>query len=495
MQKIMESSEINSNNEVSNDVEDVSPNSKLDVDHSNSNSTNTNNIFLSNNNLNHEDKVILNKDNPPNSFRELSIVFSKSNITRILNIYGLTYDTVLLELVNYGKQNPIINNEEAESIISRFLEIGLVENLYEDCVTSFINRYRDCSINSIVSYHIRKSNSKAKRNSNIIGTTNLIFNINVDRLRTLCFGIEPNDMTFNPLEDREIYILDYVKVYWILYMLLVFYKICEIAPDDETSFFEHFRIVIQLAMFTGMKMFVQFELSCHYGELYEELKELKPYNGKYMFVEDIVDKQQICFTMKNADFLNEAYRKEYKNPKSIPVTKDVKIDKHVDIGFYIMKGSCENSVLFEVSISGQNPIGRIFSCETNPEIVINMTNMYYYGLPVIQPVVFLFRQILAYSQDSNKLSYYTEIHNYLKQFKGKRIRNLVPKYLEIIILLLYEQPNAEELEQYISKHFAPTDKVQKAEFRRIYKELVKKLAPKEICLIDKLKKELWNIVW
>lgn len=463
---------------------------------SENNLPNTNNIFLHANNLNHDDKVILNKCNPPSSFREVSIAFSKSNVSRILNVKGITYGAVSKQLEKYGKRKPGISKEVVERIVYDFIEVVGVGNYEEGVVTSFINMYQDGSINSILSYHIRKANSKAKRNSDVVGTTNLIFNFNVDYLREFYFGIEPNDITFDPYSDREMFIIeDYVSMYWTFYMLLVFYKICGITPDDEHSFFKHFHSVIQLAMFTGMKMFVQFELTCHYGELYEELKGFKPINDKYMFVDDVMDKQQLYFVMKNADFLNEAYRKEYNNPPSIPITKDVKTDKHIDIEFCVKKGNVYNSVLFEVAISGQNPIGRIYSCETDPEIVINMTNMYHYGLTVINPVVYLLRQVLAYSKDEGKISYYTEIHNYLQQFKGKRVRNLVPKHLEIILLILYERPNKEELEQYINEHFAPTDKAQKAEFRRIYKELEIVLQPKEIRLTDKLREELWNIVW
>jgi hypothetical protein len=109
--------------------------------------------------------------------------------------------------------------------------------------------------------------------------------------------------------------------------------------------------------------------------------------------------------------------------------------------------------------------------------------------------VYLFRQILAYSKDEGRISYYTEIHNYLQQFQWKKVRNIVPKYLEIILLILYQRPNKKELEEYVNEHFSQTDKVQKAEFRKIYKELEKALQPKEVRLIDKLKEELWNIVW
>ncbi len=486
----MESLEINSPYKKIDDFGD----SKSEGYERSDNHHNINNIFLFGNNLNH-DEVILNKCNPQSSFREVSIVFSKNNVINILSIKNIIYKTVSFELAEYGKQKPVIAKEKVQRIISQYVETVGRNSFSNDVVTSFIDLYQDGFINSILSYHLKKANAKGKRNSNIVGVENIICNFNINNLREICFGIQPNDMTFNPLEDREIFILDYVSMYWKLYMLLVFYEICKVAQKDEVSFFKQFHRVIQLAMFTGMKMFVQFELTRHYGELYEELKGFKTKDDKYMFVEDVRDKQQLYFIMKNADFLNEAYRKEYNNPPSIPITKDVKTDKHLDIEFCVMKGSTDNSVLFEVVISGQNPIGRIYSCETDPEIVINMTNMNYYGLPIVQPVVYLFRQIFAYSEDEGKTSYYTEIHNYLQRFKGEKVRNLVPKYLEIILLILHERPNKEELEQYISEHFSPTDKVQRAEFRRIYKELERVLQPKKVRLIDKLKGELWDIVW
>ncbi|MCM1264752.1 MAG: hypothetical protein NC200_01015 [Candidatus Gastranaerophilales bacterium] len=461
---------------------------------SESNLHNINNIFLHGNNLNFKN-ILVNKCNPPNSFREVSLAFSKGNICRILKVQGIDYYTVSKQLEKYGKRKPFINQEEVGRILDKYINVVGINSFDDDVVTSFINMYQDGSINSILSYHMIKANAKVKRNSDVVGATNLICNFNVDNFRKFCFGIDPSDMNFNATADREIFILDYVSIYWELYMLLVFYMICKIATDNEDSFFEHFHRVIQLAMFTGKKMFVQFELTRHYGELYEELRGFKPINDKYMFVDDVMDKQQLYFIMKNANFLNEAYRKEYNNPTSIPITEDVKADKHIDIEFCIKKGSIDNSVLFEVAISGQNPIGRIYSTLTDPEIVINMTNIYHYGLSVVQPVVYLFRQLLAYSKDEEKISYYTEIHNYLQQFKGKIVRNLVSKQLEVILLILYERPNKEELEQYINEYFALTDKVQKAEFRRIYKELEIVLQPKKVRLIDRLREELWNIVW
>ncbi len=480
----MESLELSSLGEEFDDLDDLEGYVDKRVD----NCPNINNIFLSANNLN-QHNIIISKHNPANSFRGISLAFSKGNVSRILKLQGIVYNDVSSSLAKYGKHLPLVNERVVRSYSN-------AQGFDEDVVTSFIHLCKEGLINSIISYYIKKANAKSKRNSDIIGVENIICNFNIDKLREICFGIQPNDMTFNPLDDREIFIIeDYVRIYWNLYMLLVFHKICEIAPDNETSFFEQFHRVIQLAMFTGMKMFVQFELTRHYGELYEELREFKTINDKYMFVDDVQDKQQLYFIMKNADFLNEAYRKEYNNPPSIPITKDVKTDKHIDIEFCVMKGSIDNSVLFEVAISGQNPIGRIYSCETNPETVINMTNMYYYGLSIVQPVVYLFRQILNYSKDEGKTSYYTEIHNYLQRFKGKRVRNLVPKYLEIILLILHERPSKEELEQYISEHFSPTDKVQKAEFRRIYEELEAILHPKEVRLIDKLREEFWKIVW
>ena len=94
-------------------------------------------------------------------------------------------------------------------------------------------------------------------------------------------------------------------------MLLVFYKVCGIAQANELPFFEHFHNVINLALISGMKMFVQLDLKCSYGELYQELRGFKPMNPKYMSVDDIGTHQQIYFRIKNSDFLTEAYQNDY----------------------------------------------------------------------------------------------------------------------------------------------------------------------------------------
>ncbi len=113
----------------------------------------------------------------------------------------------------------------------------------------------------------------------------------------------------------------------------------------------------------------------------------------------------------------------------------------------------------------------------------------------LKPTIYLFRQVLNYSEDNNISSYYTELQAYLKRFKGKRIRNFVPKYLSKILLIIFKRPNKEELEEIINKNFKATDKVQKAEFRKIYNELEIALKPKKERVVDRLRKELWQYVW
>ncbi len=125
----------------------------------------------------------------------------------------------------------------------------------------------------------------------------------MDNFREICFDVSPDNMNFNPLEDKEMFIVeDYVRIYWNLYMLLVFYKICAITQDNKNSFFELFHNIIGLAMIVGMKMFVQLELAFSYGELYEEIKGFKTINSKYLFSKDLPDKQQIHFAIKKCGF-------------------------------------------------------------------------------------------------------------------------------------------------------------------------------------------------
>ena len=170
-------------------------------------------------------------------------------------------------------------------------------------------------------------------------------------------------MTFDRIGDETYLVIDnYVRVFWELYMLIVFYKICKVSQENKTHFFNVFRAFIRLALITGMKMFMYLELNCCYGELYEELKGFKPLNPNYLFVEDIPDKQQIHFYIKNSDFLTEAYRKEYSYAVSISKEYDepLKTDKHIDIEFCIMKGVNNTSAMVEVTFSGQNSLGRIY---------------------------------------------------------------------------------------------------------------------------------------
>ena len=160
-----------------------------------------------------------------------------------------------------------------------------------------------------------------------------------------------------------------------------------------------------------------------------------------------------------------------------------------------MRGNNDNKALFELTISGQYPLGRIYSSDTNPEVNINLNNMYAYGLSIIPPIVYLFRTCLNYSKDLEIKSYYTELQAYLEKYKGIKTHGLVPKLLSVMLLAIHKRPNEEELTTILNKYFKPTDKIQKAEFRKLYKDIETSLAKKKDRLIDKMREELWRIVW
>ena len=466
----------------------------------------TNNIFLNVHNLNHDNNKIIDKEerciinliNPPNAYRELSIVFGYNNIKQILK-GKIEYQTLINKLKYRGKHKIPLDVNELKRVVYKY--INTVKDLNqrpfsyfdEDVVSSFINYYKDGSINSIVSYYIKKAQAKNKNNSKL---DNIIFTFNVDTFRTIHFGITPDNFNFNPHDDREIFILDYIRMYWELYMLLVFTHICNISQEDEEAYFIKFYKVITLAVFTGMKMFLQLELNRSYGEFYEELKGFKTKDNKYLSDSGTKERQQITFKIKNSDFLTEAYKQEYQgaicNDKRIG---EVKNDKHIDILLTIMRGSNDNKALFELTISGQYPLGRIYSSDTNPEVNINLNNMYAYGLLVMQPIIYLFRTCLNYSKDLEIKSYYTELQTHLEKYKGIKTHGLVPKLLSVILLAIHKRPNEEELTTILNKYFKTTDKAQKAEFRKLYKDIETSLAKKKDRLIDKMREELWRIVW
>ena len=469
------------------------------------NASTINNIFQLENNLNHELNVIDNNEyrviknhlGIPTSIREVSVVFAKHNTTSILRELRIAYVDVTSELAQYGKRMPVYSNEEIEEIVKEYSSV-VAQNLDDDVVAQFINMCKEGSVNSIVSYYIKKANARSKRNSTTVGIENICFKFNVDKFRELNNDISQDDMTFDRIGDETYLVIDnYVRVFWELYMLLVFYKICKVSQENKTHFFNVFRAFIRLALITGMKMFMYLELNCCYGELYEELKGFKPLNPNYLFVEDIPDKQQIHFYIKNSDFLTEAYRKEYSYAVSISKEYDepLKTDKHIDIEFCIMKGVNNTSAMVEVTFSGQNSLGRIYHGETNPHAVVNFENSYNYDFVTPNAMMFLFRTVLKYSKDEGSTSYYTELSTFIKQYKASRKRNLIPKLLSVIFPILHQRPNEENLKEILNKYFKSTDKALKTEYRKLFEELNKVLQPKQMRTIERLRRELSDYVW
>ena len=456
----------------------------------------TNNIFLLHNNL-HEKRYKKILKHTIYGFKEVSLSFSLHNINRILSVTGNAFKDVSSVIAKYGKEKPNITDEEVERIVGIYVKCLQYSGDVSDVVTCFIDMWGEGTVNDVITYYFTKANSRNKRNTSTVSVENIICSFNADSLRELYFEVTPTDKQFDPLDNRELFMVeDNARIFWNLYMLLVFYDVCGITPANECSFFEHFHNVINLAMISGMRMFVQHRLPCSYGELYQELQGVKTINGKYLAVEDISAHQQIYFKVCNSDFLTEAYKNDYSGAVYIPShVKDVKNDKHTDIQLWVKKGATNNSVLLDVIFSGQNPIGRIYDCETDPETVINFLNIFNYCPDSLKPVMYLFKQMLNYSKDNGITSYYTEIQKYLKQFKGRKTRNLVPKLLNIILEILHSRPSEAELEATLSKYYKETDSKQKCEFRKIYNELKVLLKPKKVRILDKLRVELESYVW
>lgn len=463
------------------------------------NSSDINNIFPFQHNLHEKlNKIVLKQ--PIHGFREVSLSFSLFNINRILKITNVAYKDVSSILAKYGKSKPIYSNEEVERIVSGYIKNVPQGNDDVVVATSFINMWKEGTVNDVISYYFIKANSRSKINASTVGVENIVCNFNADSYRELYLKVTPDNRKFDSLDDRELFMVeDNARIFWNLYMLLVFYKVCGIAQANELPFFEHFHNVINLALISGMKMFVQLDLKCSYGELYQELRGFKPMNQKYMSVDDIGTHQQIYFRIKNSDFLTEAYQNDYAGaiyiPYSILQTKNYKKDQSIDIQLWVKKGTSNNSVLFEVIFSGQHPIGRIYDCNTDPETVINFMNIFNYCPEALKPVLYLFKQVLNYSKDFRITSYYTGIQKYLKQYIGKNTHGLVPKVLNVILEILCKRPNEAELEATLNKYYKETDTKQKCEIKKMYGELNILLKPKKVRAIDMLRLELLKYAW
>ncbi len=521
------------------DVDDIFDEETATTD----NSSITNNIFPLENNLNHVGNVLKDIINYPCGLKEISLAYGKKNICRILKLENVNYKDISFLLEKYGTQQPVINNDELERIINVYSSIY---EFNKEIVEIFIDIYKEGRLHKVLSYYLKKANAKNKRHSNTVGVENISFKFNADKFKGLVsdvivdsinnifnengllqillyymgkvnakqnqnsdvvslendsfnFNVETFfDVVLDAINDFNISMIDeYVRIFWELYMLVVFYTICQVTQENEKLFFRNFHEIITLALITGMKLSLPIELNCKYGEVYEELKGFCRTNQKGLSVEDNPAKQQIHFHIQNSDFLTEAYRKEYKYAIHISqnINEHIKTDKHIDVELHIKKGHSDSILVLETTFSGQNPIGRIYSDDTNPETVINFKNCYSYDLTSSNAIIYIFRTMLNYFEDEKRTSHYTEIKTYLQQFKGKHTRNIVPKYLSAILLILYKKPSLEEFTQILNKYFKHTDKTPKAEYRKIYQELQRVLKPKKVRIIDKLRKELWEYVW
>lgn len=455
-----------------------------------------NNIFPLQHNLHDKRKKTVLK-HPIYGFKEVSLSFSLHNINKILYIKNIDFKDVSSSIEKYGKRKPNIKDIEVERIVNSYIQSVPHSNNDIVVATYFINMWKEGTINKVISYYLTRANRRSKRNSSTVGVSNIMCNFNADNLRELCFKITPDNKRFNPLDNRELYMVeDNVRLFWNLYMLLVFYKICDVIPEVEKHFFTYFFNVINLALISGMKMFVQLELDCSYGEVYQELQGFKPIIGNYMSVDDNLEHQQIYFRIKNSDFLTKAYKNDYSGAVYIPYyVKDIKKDQHIDIQLWVMKGTINNSMWLEAIFSGQYPIGRVYDCETDPQTVINFKTIFNYCPEALRPVMYLFKQVLNYSKDFGITSYYTEIQKYLKPFKGKRTRGIVPKVLNIIIRILHDRPNKAEFNTILEKYFKESDTKQTCELKKIYNDLQLLLRQKKVRTIDKLRMELEDYVW
>ena len=277
-----------------------------------------NNIFPLSDNIHGKGKKIVLKQ-PIYGFKELSLSFGESHIKRILHVKKIAFKDVSSDIAKYGKSKPNIKDIEVERIVNSYIQC--VPHSNDDIVvaTSFINMWKEGTINKVISYYLTKANKRNKRNTSTVGVNNIMCNFNADSLREVYYKVTPDNKMFNPLDNRELYMVeDNARIFWNLYMLLLFYKICGVIPQVAEKFFVYFFNIINLALITGTRMFVQLELNCSYGELYEELQGVKPINAKYMSVDVIYEHQQIYFRIKNSDFLTEAYKNDYSGAIYIP---------------------------------------------------------------------------------------------------------------------------------------------------------------------------------
>ena len=96
-------------------------------------------------------------------------------------------------------------------------ELGTKVSGNDDIVvtTSFINMWKEGTVNDVISYYFIKANSRSKINASTVGVENIVCNFNADSYRELYLKVTSDNKKFDPLNDRELFMVeDNARIFW-----------------------------------------------------------------------------------------------------------------------------------------------------------------------------------------------------------------------------------------------------------------------------------------
>ena len=248
---------------------------------------------------------------------------------------------------------------------------------------------------------------------------------------------------------------------------------------------------INLAIVTGLKPMAEFQTTTNYGELFEELYQLRS-KAKWLNIRIIDRKQTIQITAKNNYFLKDAFRNEGYHKTGI-VKYDRKLDTRNYTELRIMRGNTPNTIRFSCYISGMRTISRLLSFDANPEQKIYLSKLHEKGADLIGNILsFYFRALLQeckFKFGKVKKSHYTTCIDFITNYKNRTgSKKNIP--LKSLVAILLSKNNLEQREELINKYFSKQDTKQKADIRADLAELDSLLLNDNECALARLYKNL-----
>lgn len=265
------------------------------------------------------------------------------------------------------------------------------------------------------------------------------------------------------IKDR---VLEYAGAFYYFSLLSILYAILQ----DKIFILEYKRFCnscyekLKLGILTGFRAYTEIETDIPSGAIIEEILCLNSADEKKLVIKKNSEKETVEFKIRNNIIFQERYWHEgYSN---LEFQEDIEKDRNLKDYFRITRGSRLNSIkLIYKKASGQRTLGRILGFREISKT--HVYGLYESGMFCIKNMlIFCLLAIFDNCNISNlKLSQYSALNQYIKNYKIKGKRYVAERMAVIVLIAL--NPELEEL--IIKKYFKHT--YQKEEILKDIKKL------------------------